>query len=188
MKEILVQPFSKYRTASKSVEEFHDILTLCFLPIFSSKASPQRSGAFTGQTAGDTEGMWGGSCWYCLAFGKHSRWWALISTACKFYSVCELVVENILWELLGCLKLWFWACDFQTSLRQMNQTRFYIEESRNQMVQVNLILGGFPTQLDKEEYAPLLSEHFAVKSESAHLCVLEWCVSSRFKPLRSFGF
>ncbi|XDV37584.1 hypothetical protein PO909_007162 [Leuciscus waleckii] len=55
----------------------------------------------------------------------------------------------------------------KTSLRQMNQTRFYIEESRNRMVQVNLILGGFPTQLDKEEYAPLLSEHLAVKSHLA---------------------
>ncbi|XP_056118342.1 diacylglycerol kinase theta [Rhinichthys klamathensis goyatoka] len=55
----------------------------------------------------------------------------------------------------------------KTSLRQMNQTRFYIEESRNRMVQVNLILGGFPTQLDKEEYSRLLSEHLAVKSHLA---------------------
>uniref|UniRef100_A0A8C1M1J0 Diacylglycerol kinase n=1 Tax=Cyprinus carpio TaxID=7962 RepID=A0A8C1M1J0_CYPCA len=58
------------------------------------------------------------------------------------------------------------ACDFQTSLRQMNQTRFYIEESRNRVAQVNLLLGGFPTQLDREEYTHLLSEHLAVKSES----------------------
>uniref|UniRef100_A0A673IWS3 Diacylglycerol kinase n=1 Tax=Sinocyclocheilus rhinocerous TaxID=307959 RepID=A0A673IWS3_9TELE len=54
----------------------------------------------------------------------------------------------------------------KTSLRQMNQTRFYIEESRNRVAQVNLLLGGFPTQLDREEYTHLLSEHLAVKSES----------------------
>uniref|UniRef100_A0A671QD67 Diacylglycerol kinase n=1 Tax=Sinocyclocheilus anshuiensis TaxID=1608454 RepID=A0A671QD67_9TELE len=53
-----------------------------------------------------------------------------------------------------------------TSLRQMNQTRFYIEESRNRVAQVNLLLGGFPTQLEKEEYTHLLSEHLSVKSES----------------------
>uniref|UniRef100_A0A9J8ABW8 Diacylglycerol kinase n=1 Tax=Cyprinus carpio carpio TaxID=630221 RepID=A0A9J8ABW8_CYPCA len=53
---------------------------------------------------------------------------------------------------------------FQTSLRQMNQTRFYIEESRNRVAQVNLLLGGFPTQLEKEEYTHLLSEHLSVKS------------------------
>uniref|UniRef100_A0A8C1M2T0 Diacylglycerol kinase n=1 Tax=Cyprinus carpio TaxID=7962 RepID=A0A8C1M2T0_CYPCA len=52
----------------------------------------------------------------------------------------------------------------KTSLRQMNQTRFYIEESRNRVAQVNLLLGGFPTQLDREEYTHLLSEHLAVKS------------------------
>uniref|UniRef100_A0A672P4Y9 Diacylglycerol kinase n=1 Tax=Sinocyclocheilus grahami TaxID=75366 RepID=A0A672P4Y9_SINGR len=54
----------------------------------------------------------------------------------------------------------------KTSLRQMNQTRFYIEESRNRVAQVNLLLGGFPTQLDREEYTHLLSEHLAVKSKS----------------------
>ncbi|RXN29119.1 diacylglycerol kinase theta [Labeo rohita] len=52
----------------------------------------------------------------------------------------------------------------KTSLRQMNQTRFYIEESRNRVAQVNLLLGGFPTQLEKEEYTRLLSEHLEVKS------------------------
>ncbi|XP_051944988.1 diacylglycerol kinase theta-like isoform X2 [Xyrauchen texanus] len=52
----------------------------------------------------------------------------------------------------------------KTSLRQMNQTRFYIEESRNQVAQVNLMLGGFPTQLSKDEYTHLLSEHLAIKS------------------------
>uniref|UniRef100_A0A8C7P159 Diacylglycerol kinase n=1 Tax=Oncorhynchus mykiss TaxID=8022 RepID=A0A8C7P159_ONCMY len=50
------------------------------------------------------------------------------------------------------------------SLRQMNQTRFYIVESRNRIVQVNLLLEGLPVQLSKEEYADLLQEHLAIKS------------------------
>nr|XP_023687202.1 diacylglycerol kinase theta isoform X2 [Paramormyrops kingsleyae] len=52
----------------------------------------------------------------------------------------------------------------KTSLRQMNQTRFYIVEHRNSVVQVNLLLGGFPTQLIREDYADLLREHLATKS------------------------
>lgn len=151
------------------MEGFHGILTLCFLSNFSATASPRRSGDFIGQTAGDTEGIWGGSWWFCLAFGKHS----LLIIPNKHSTLilqCVCLLWNR-WELLGCLKRWFWACDFQTSLRQMNQTRFYIEESRNRVAQVNLLLGGFPTQLDREEYTHLLSEHLAVKSESvcAHM-------------------
>ncbi len=149
--------------ALKNVEGFHNILTFHFLSIFSATASPQRSGDFSGQTAGDTEGMLGGSWWFCLPFGKHSSY-STLALQC----VCLLWNR---WELLGCLKLW--ACDFQTSLRQMNQTRFYIEESRNREAQVNLLLGGFPTQLEKEEYTNLLSEHLSVKSES--VCVHMMC-------------
>nr|XP_055033775.1 diacylglycerol kinase theta-like [Misgurnus anguillicaudatus] len=52
----------------------------------------------------------------------------------------------------------------KTSLRQMNQTRFYIEERRNGVVQVNLLLGGLPTQLGQDEYTNLLSEHLTIKS------------------------
>lgn len=51
----------------------------------------------------------------------------------------------------------------------MNQTRFYIVESRNRVVQVNLLLEGLPVQLSKEEYADLLQEHLAIKSESTHI-------------------
>ncbi|XP_062381306.1 diacylglycerol kinase theta isoform X1 [Sardina pilchardus] len=51
------------------------------------------------------------------------------------------------------------------SLRQMNQTRFYIVENRNRVVQVNLLLGGLPAQLSKEEYAELLQTHLEIKSE-----------------------
>lgn len=52
----------------------------------------------------------------------------------------------------------------KTSLRQMNQTRFYLEEVRNRVVQVSLLLGGFPADLSKEEYTHLLSEHLGLKS------------------------
>ncbi|KAI5623110.1 diacylglycerol kinase theta, partial [Silurus asotus] len=52
----------------------------------------------------------------------------------------------------------------KTSLRQMNQTRFYIVESRNRVVQVDLLVGGLPLQLSTEEYMELLQEHLAVKS------------------------
>ncbi|XP_062840795.1 diacylglycerol kinase theta [Trichomycterus rosablanca] len=50
------------------------------------------------------------------------------------------------------------------SLRQMNQTRFYIVEKRNQVVQVDLLLGGLPVQLSTEEYTQLLQQHLAIKS------------------------
>ncbi|XP_076147714.1 diacylglycerol kinase theta isoform X2 [Alosa pseudoharengus] len=52
----------------------------------------------------------------------------------------------------------------KVSLRQMNQTRFYIEENRNRVVQVNLLLGGLPAQLSKEEYAELLHRHLEIKN------------------------
>ncbi|XP_062331952.1 diacylglycerol kinase theta [Osmerus eperlanus] len=52
----------------------------------------------------------------------------------------------------------------KVSLRQMNQTRFYVAESRNSRVQVQLLIGGLPPLLDKDEYSHLLQEHLAVKS------------------------
>ncbi|XP_036445539.1 diacylglycerol kinase theta isoform X1 [Colossoma macropomum] len=52
----------------------------------------------------------------------------------------------------------------KVSLRQMNQTRFYVVESRNRVVQVDLLLGGFPLQLSTEEYTQLLQQHLAIKS------------------------
>ncbi|KAI2657044.1 Diacylglycerol kinase theta [Labeo rohita] len=76
-------------------------------------------------------------------------------TNCRRY---ERYVRRVIMILLGIWKT------LKTSLRQMNQTRFYIEESRNRVAQVNLLLGGFPTQLEKEEYTRLLSEHLEVKS------------------------
>ncbi|XP_037833445.1 diacylglycerol kinase theta [Kryptolebias marmoratus] len=52
----------------------------------------------------------------------------------------------------------------KVSLRQMNQTRFYLVENRNPAVQVNLLIGGLPLQKTKEEYVQLLQKHLAVKS------------------------
>ncbi|KAK2829064.1 hypothetical protein Q7C36_017054 [Tachysurus vachellii] len=50
------------------------------------------------------------------------------------------------------------------SLRQMNQTRFYVVESRNRVVQVDLLIGGLPLQFSTEEYTELLQEHLTIKS------------------------
>uniref|UniRef100_A0A668A5I5 Diacylglycerol kinase n=1 Tax=Myripristis murdjan TaxID=586833 RepID=A0A668A5I5_9TELE len=52
----------------------------------------------------------------------------------------------------------------QVSLRQMNQTRFYIMEDRNRAVQVSLLIGGLPTLLTTEEYSQLIQEHLTIKS------------------------
>ncbi|CAB1337160.1 unnamed protein product [Coregonus sp. 'balchen'] len=49
-------------------------------------------------------------------------------------------------------------------LQEIRKTRFYIVESRNQVVQVNLLVERLPIQLSKEEYADLLQEHLAMKS------------------------
>lgn len=54
----------------------------------------------------------------------------------------------------------------QVSLRQMNQTRFYIVENRNWALQVRLLIGGLPPLLTKEEYVQLIEEHLTIKSES----------------------
>ncbi|XP_072251225.1 diacylglycerol kinase theta [Leuresthes tenuis] len=52
----------------------------------------------------------------------------------------------------------------KVSLRQMNQTRFYVVEDRNRAVQVSLLIGGLPPLLTKEEYVQLIQEHLAIKS------------------------
>lgn len=46
----------------------------------------------------------------------------------------------------------------------MHQTRFYVVENRNRVVQVDLLIGGLPPLLAKEEYAQLIEEHLAIKS------------------------
>uniref|UniRef100_A0A8D2M8F4 Diacylglycerol kinase n=1 Tax=Zonotrichia albicollis TaxID=44394 RepID=A0A8D2M8F4_ZONAL len=52
----------------------------------------------------------------------------------------------------------------QTSIRQMNQTRFYIVENSKSIVQVNLFVGGLPPQLSPEEYTNILKEELAIKT------------------------
>ncbi|XP_029702767.1 diacylglycerol kinase theta isoform X1 [Takifugu rubripes] len=64
----------------------------------------------------------------------------------------------------------------KVSLRQMNQTRFYIVENVNQKVQVNLLIGELPPLLAKEEYSHLLQEHMAVKG---HLVMVKEVYSSQ---------
>uniref|UniRef100_A0A3B3YLM5 Diacylglycerol kinase n=1 Tax=Poecilia mexicana TaxID=48701 RepID=A0A3B3YLM5_9TELE len=55
------------------------------------------------------------------------------------------------------------------SLRQMNQTRFYIVQNQNPAVQVGLLISGLPPLLTKEEYCGLLEEHLDFKG---HLVTL----------------
>ncbi|XP_033489458.1 diacylglycerol kinase theta [Epinephelus lanceolatus] len=64
----------------------------------------------------------------------------------------------------------------KVSLRQMNQTRFYVVESRNRAVQVNLLIGGLPALLNKEEYAKLIQEHLTIKS---HLVTISHIYASQ---------
>ncbi|XP_077466029.1 diacylglycerol kinase theta [Stigmatopora argus] len=52
----------------------------------------------------------------------------------------------------------------KVSLRQMNQTRFYVAERRSQEVRISLLIGGLPTQLSKEHYWQLLQEELSIKS------------------------
>ncbi|KAM4732613.1 diacylglycerol kinase theta isoform 2-T2 [Anableps anableps] len=50
------------------------------------------------------------------------------------------------------------------SLRQMNQTRFYVVENRDPAVQVSLLIAGLPPLLTKEEYTRLMEQHLDFKS------------------------
>ncbi|XP_005737795.1 diacylglycerol kinase theta isoform X1 [Pundamilia nyererei] len=52
----------------------------------------------------------------------------------------------------------------KVSLRQMNQTRFYIVENKNRAVRVELLIGGLPPLLTTEKYTQLIEEHLAIKS------------------------
>ncbi|XP_056238711.1 diacylglycerol kinase theta isoform X1 [Seriola aureovittata] len=55
------------------------------------------------------------------------------------------------------------------SLRQMNQTRFYVVENRKWAVQVSLLIGGLPPLLTREEYAHLIQEHLTIKSHLVNI-------------------
>ncbi|ETE73322.1 Diacylglycerol kinase theta, partial [Ophiophagus hannah] len=52
----------------------------------------------------------------------------------------------------------------KTSLRQMNQTRFYIVENNISTVRVHLFVGGLPFHLTTEEYTKILKDELAIKS------------------------
>lgn len=64
----------------------------------------------------------------------------------------------------------------KVSLRQMNQTRFYIVENREFPIQVSLLIGGLPTLLTKDEYVHMMQEHLAIKS---HLVSISHIYSSK---------
>lgn len=56
----------------------------------------------------------------------------------------------------------------QVSLRQMNQTRLYVQQQEVQQheVQVGLLVLGLPPLLATEQYVQLLQQHLDMKSES----------------------
>ncbi|XP_026186298.1 diacylglycerol kinase theta isoform X2 [Mastacembelus armatus] len=64
----------------------------------------------------------------------------------------------------------------KVSLRQMNQTRFYIVENRNRVVQVNLLIMGLPPLLNNDEYVQLIEDHLAIKS---HLVAISHIYTSQ---------
>uniref|UniRef100_A0A3Q0T652 Diacylglycerol kinase n=1 Tax=Amphilophus citrinellus TaxID=61819 RepID=A0A3Q0T652_AMPCI len=70
-----------------------------------------------------------------------------------------------------------WCCCVQVSLRQLNQTRFYIVENRNRAVQVELLIGGLLPLLSTESYTQLIQEHLAIKGMITTVCVCV-CVCS----------
>nr|XP_013801033.1 PREDICTED: diacylglycerol kinase theta [Apteryx mantelli mantelli] len=57
----------------------------------------------------------------------------------------------------------------KTSIRQMNQTRFYIVENSKSIVRVNLFVGGLPPQLSAEEYTNILKDELAIKTNVVSL-------------------
>lgn len=94
---------------------------------------------------------------------------------CVCISFCFCLCAHVHFCRSVCPPVCLCAClsvrSAQTSLRQMNQTRMYMVERRNSVVQVSLMVGGLPMQLCREEYADLLQEHLAIKSESLPLQV-----------------
>uniref|UniRef100_A0A669QEN7 Diacylglycerol kinase n=1 Tax=Phasianus colchicus TaxID=9054 RepID=A0A669QEN7_PHACC len=57
----------------------------------------------------------------------------------------------------------------KVSVRQMNQTRFYIVENSKSTVQVNIFVGGLPPQLSPEEYMNILKDELAIKTNVVSL-------------------
>uniref|UniRef100_A0A3Q3VV02 Diacylglycerol kinase n=1 Tax=Mola mola TaxID=94237 RepID=A0A3Q3VV02_MOLML len=96
--------------------------------------------------------------------------WPRTGTAFVSVSVCKSsTAGSVLAEVLG-------PFDRKVSLRQMNRTRFYVVENRNRVVRVNLLIGGLPPQLTKDQYIQLLKEHLAIKT---HLVIISHTYSSQ---------
>lgn len=51
----------------------------------------------------------------------------------------------------------------QTSVRQVNQTRFYVAETSAVAPRVSLFVGGLPPGLSSQDYSNLLHEAMATK-------------------------
>ncbi|KAM4048982.1 diacylglycerol kinase theta [Anomaloglossus baeobatrachus] len=51
----------------------------------------------------------------------------------------------------------------KTSIRQMNQTRFYLEENTKPDIKVELLLTGLPMLLSNEEYSNILKDSLEIK-------------------------
>ncbi|XP_056374232.1 diacylglycerol kinase theta isoform X2 [Hyla sarda] len=51
----------------------------------------------------------------------------------------------------------------KTSIRQMNQTRFYLEENTKHVIKVDLLLSGLPVLLSNEEYNNILKDSLEIK-------------------------
>ncbi|KAG8594989.1 hypothetical protein GDO81_001388 [Engystomops pustulosus] len=51
----------------------------------------------------------------------------------------------------------------KTSIRQMNQTRFYLEENKKADVKIELLLSGLPVLLSNEEYNNILKDSLEIK-------------------------
>ncbi|CAN9514629.1 unnamed protein product [Ophioblennius macclurei] len=64
----------------------------------------------------------------------------------------------------------------KVSLRQMNQTRFYVVEDKKSPVQVSLLIGGMPPLLTKDEYVQMIQEHLTIKT---HLVSISHIYSSQ---------
>lgn len=67
----------------------------------------------------------------------------------------------------------------QTSLRQMNQTRFYVAESRAVVPRVSLFVGGLPPGLSPQEYGSLLDEAVATKGVTTWAGLGYWLLAPR---------
>uniref|UniRef100_A0A8C9FM91 Diacylglycerol kinase n=1 Tax=Pavo cristatus TaxID=9049 RepID=A0A8C9FM91_PAVCR len=83
---------------------------------------------------------------------------AFISLRVNKDSTTQTVIKEVL-PLLG----------RQISIRQMNQTRFYIVENSKSTIQVNMFIGGLPPQLSPEEYMNILKDELAIKTNVVSL-------------------